>query len=264
MAIFEQLNLFASLFPAHETSSAEQPSPPIPKTRFVIGHERQHIEFHLRRSKRRTIGLLIDDRGLTVTAPKWVSLGEIDAAVVERSTWISKKMLEWRQHQAKRLAKQTQWSEGGQVQYLGESLTIRIRADLTGTRREGSELFVGLPTQASDDRIKDTVQAWLQSEARQVFGERLDRLAMLTGKAPKRWGLSSARTRWGSCNADGSIRLNWRLMHHSLDAIDYVIAHELAHLNEMNHSPKFWDRVAEIMPDYEQAKAKLHGSIEAA
>jgi predicted metal-dependent hydrolase len=236
-----------------------KPDPARPNVRKVIGHEQQLIEFHLRRGKRRTIGFLIDDRGVTVSAPKWVGLAEIDGAVLEKSQWISRKLVEWRKHQSRRLAEQPTWADGGSVKYLGVALTLRIRPDITGIVHQDSELLVGLPSQVEATRIQDTVQAWLQTRARALFAQRLERLAMLTGKAPKRWALSSARTRWGSCTSEGTIRLNWRLMHFPLDVIDYVIAHELAHLSEMNHSHKFWDKVAQIVPDYELAKSKLTG-----
>ena len=69
--------------------------------------------------------------------------------------------------------------------------------------------------------------------------------------------MSSAATRWGSASADGSIRLNWRLVHFALPVIDYVVAHELAHLREMNHSPAFWDVVRSVLPDYEHSRLTL-------
>ena len=72
-----------------------------------------------------------------------------------------------------------------------------------------------------------------------------------------RLALSSAATRWGSASADGSIRLNWRLVHFALPIIDYVVAHELAHLREMNHSPRFWDVVRSVVPDYEHSRLAL-------
>jgi predicted metal-dependent hydrolase len=74
---------------------------------------------------------------------------------------------------------------------------------------------------------------------------------------PTRWGLSSARTRWGSCNSDGSIRLNWRLMHFPHEIIDYVICHELAHLKELNHGAEFWQTVGELFPDYQRVRGML-------
>ena len=74
------------------------------------------------------------------------------------------------------------------------------------------------------------------------------------------YALSSATTQWGSCTSDARIRLNWRLMHFALPLIDYVIAHELAHLREMNHSPRFWATVQSIFPEFESAKKALRDS----
>ena len=77
----------------------------------------------------------------------------------------------------------------------------------------------------------------------------------------RRIALSSATTRWGSASADGSIRLHWRLVHFAPQVIDYVVAHELAHLREMNHSPAFWEVVRSVMPDYEHARATLRQQL---
>ena len=77
----------------------------------------------------------------------------------------------------------------------------------------------------------------------------------------KRLSLSAAATRWGSAGADGSIRLNWRLVHFALPVIDYVVVHELAHLREMNHSARFWDAVRSVLPDYEAARLALRDPV---
>src|SRR5690606_24676448 len=99
--------------------------------------------------------------------------------------------------------------------------------------------------------------AWLQQRAGAVFGSRLAHFLQVSGLKIRRWRLSSAATRWGSCTSDGNIMLNWRLIHFAPSIIDYVIAHELAHLREMNHSRDFWAEVGNIMPDYEAAKNVL-------
>ena len=93
--------------------------------------------------------------------------------------------------------------------------------------------------------------------AKELFAERLDYFAPLLGVAWKRLSLSSASTRWGTASADGAIRLNWRLIHHKLDVIDYVVAHELSHLKVMDHSPQFWDTVKSVMPDYPERRRVL-------
>jgi predicted metal-dependent hydrolase len=73
----------------------------------------------------------------------------------------------------------------------------------------------------------------------------------------KKLSLSSAGTRWGSASADGSIRLNWRLIHFRQPVIDYVVVHELSHLRVMDHSPKFWDTVRTVVPDYQTLRGQL-------
>jgi len=105
------------------------------------------------------------------------------------------------------------------------------------------------------------VLSLLQSQARRVFEERCADFAARLGVRVRRLSLSSASTRWGSASADGSIRLNWRLVHFAVPVIDYVVAHELAHLREMNHSDAFWDVVRSVMPDLEQARGTLRTEV---
>ena len=118
-------------------------------------------------------------------------------------------------------------------------------------------LLVSLPHSASPEQIKDMVQAWLMRQARQVFKERLDHFAPQLGVQWKKMSLSNAGTRWGSAKADGSIRLNWRLIHMRMTVIDYVVAHELSHLRVMDHSPRFWDTVRSVLPDYTTLRRQL-------
>jgi hypothetical protein len=118
-------------------------------------------------------------------------------------------------------------------------------------------LHVGLPHDAAPAQIRDVVQSWLQRQARRVFEERCREFAPRLRVRVRRLSLSSAATRWGSASADGSIRLNWRLIHFAMPTVDYVVAHELAHLREMNHSAAFWDVVRSVMPDYERAREVL-------
>jgi predicted metal-dependent hydrolase len=120
---------------------------------------------------------------------------------------------------------------------------------------------VGLPHGAQADQLRDAVQSWLQRQARRIFAERCAEFAGRLGVRVRRVSLSSASTRWGSASADGSIRLNWRLVHFGLPVIDYVVTHELAHLREMNHSPAFWDVVRQALPDFEAARGALRSEV---
>ena len=217
----------------------------------------QAVHYELRRARRRTIGFVVDDRGLTVTAPRWVPLDEIEQALQEKAGWIVRKLAEWQDHQARRAQLAIRWEHGGTLRLLGETLTLSVEHGAQGVERAGTVLRVGLPPQASAEQLRDRVQGWLQAEARRVFAERIPVFAERLGRAPTRWGLSSARTRWGSCGPDGSIRLNWRLVHFPPDIVDYVIAHELAHLRELNHGPRFWATVGELFPDWRDARRWL-------
>jgi predicted metal-dependent hydrolase len=118
-------------------------------------------------------------------------------------------------------------------------------------------LRVGLPHNSSAEQLREAVQGWLQRQARRLFEERCAHFAPRLNVRVRRLSLSSAATRWGSASSDGSIWLHWRLIHFTLSVIDYVVAHELAHLREMNHSRAFWDVVRSVVPDYQRARRVL-------
>ncbi|MDB5761564.1 MAG: putative metal-dependent hydrolase [Herminiimonas sp.] len=223
-------------------------------------HLKEHVlDYTLLRSKRRSIGFLIGDDGLRVTAPKWVTLGEIESAIREKQRWIFAKLNE-RHERSARLQPQMQWRDGAALPYLGADITLRIvSTQAAGINYDATtrELTVCLPADAAEQQLKDRVQGWLQVEAKRLFAERLPVYAEKLGVSYQSFALSSAMTQWGSCTADGKIRLNWRLMHFALPQIDYVIAHELAHLREMNHSPRFWATVQSVFPEFEAAKKAL-------
>jgi predicted metal-dependent hydrolase len=94
-------------------------------------------------------------------------------------------------------------------------------------------------------------------QAKTLFQQRLDHFAPLLQVQWRKLTLSSAGTRWGSARVDGSIRLHWRLIHFRLAVIDYVVVHELSHLRVMDHSPRFWDTVRAVVPDYASLRGQL-------
>jgi predicted metal-dependent hydrolase len=225
----------------------------------------QPIGFTLVRSRRRTIGFLITDDGLRITAPNWVTLRQIDEAVVEKARWIVGKMREWHTRREQLALAHTRWHAGGELPYLGKRIVLSpgsrerhtaLRGDADAPQ-DGDALWLALPTNAEAGRVRDAAQAWLQQRATVWFGARLAYFLQASGLKIRRWRLSSAATRWGSCTSDGNIMLNWRLIHFAPSIIDYVIAHELAHLREMNHSSNFWAQVGEILPGFEDAREAL-------
>jgi len=239
------------------------PDPLPPGARWrEVPTEQQPIGFVLLRSRRRSIGFVITDDGLRVTAPNWVTLTQIDDAVREKSRWILTKLREWHARKQQLAMAHTRWQAGGELPYLGRRIVIGVggdsrQANLSGDAdapQDGDTLWLALPSHADQGRIRDAAQAWLQQRAGAWFGTRLAHFLQISGLKISRWRLSSAATRWGSCTSDGNIMLNWRLIHFAPAIIDYVIAHELAHLREMNHSQDFWREVGQILPDFEDAK----------
>jgi len=238
------------------------PSPPSPSgeggqlRRVVLGGQLCH--FRLRRARRRTIGFQVDDRGLTVSAPKWVSLREIEEAIVEKERWIRSKLAQWQEWRARHGANRLRWVEGAALPYLGEALTLRFRAvDGVAAARVARELHLALPAGSSETEVRAVAQDWLRHEALRILGERVNVLATRGAVRPFSWRLSSARTQWGSCNEDGRIRLNWRLVFFPIPVIDYVVAHELAHLTELNHGRRFWQEVERLLPEFRSARDQI-------
>jgi len=248
-ALGEQLAL------ALEPATEPQPGPADGRARHVrLGAE--IVTYRLRRARRRSIGFQIDDRGLTISAPRWVPLREIEAAIAEKRRWIVAKQREWHDWKARHRLPVLRFVDGAALPYLGGHVTVRLGTAQAATHHAGAELHLALPAGADEHRVRDAVQSWLQGEARRVFGERIERFA---GRSERYsgWTLSSARSQWGSCTHDGRIRLSWRLIHFSLPVIDYVVAHELAHLSELNHGPRFWNAVAQLLPGFEAARDEI-------
>ena len=143
---------------------------------------------------------------------------------------------------------------------LGGDIVLRLEeAERSHCRFDAAnnELWIGVVPGLSEWQLKERVKIWFQAEAKRLFRERLDHYAPQLGVSYSSFTLSSAGSRWGSCTVGGSIRLNWRLIHYPPALIDYVVAHELAHLREMNHSPAFWATVGEVYPDYDGARLAL-------
>ena len=229
------------------------------------------VAYAFKRARRRNIGFLVGPEGLTVTAPKWVPLYEVDAAVKSKSAWILRKLDDANERRQRIESARIEWRDGATFPFIGQTVIVvldprhafdEVGAVLNtdGTALPGMPsltLHVGLPHTASPDQIRDSVQAWLMRQANRLFEERLNHYAPQLGVRWTRLALSSAGTRWGTAHSDGTIRLNWRLIHFRLPVIDYVVAHELSHLRVMDHSPRFWDTVRTVVPDYAQLRGQL-------
>lgn len=238
MSLFEQLPLFRL-----------QPAAPEPKTRHVLLGGRI-VPYIVRQGGRRRLAMTIDERGLAVGAPHAVTLAEIERFIGTHADWVLKKLDEYTQRAAPR---QVAVRDGMRMPLLGGEIVVRVEAGANRVRWEPDALVLAARPDAELDVL---ARRGLQRRALQHFEERAAHFATNLGRPLPKVALSSARTRWGSCNQT-SVRLNWRLIHLPPTLVDYVVAHELAHLIEMNHSPRFWAQVERIYPAWRDARAAL-------
>ncbi len=205
------------------------------------------------RTRRKTFALIIDPQGrLIVRAPLQASEARIRKIVEQKTNWIEKK---------KRLALQRlplteieRFREGREFYYLGQGYPLAVvdrRQPLLALNGRFELARQALPEAGS------VFEKWYRAQARRVLTERVAQLASRFGFKVKRLSITGARTRWGSCGIRGSLNFAWRLVMAPEPVIDYVITHELAHLQVRNHSRQFWELVEKLMPEYRQGRAWL-------
>jgi predicted metal-dependent hydrolase len=258
--------------PALPLSEVFQPATwhhPRANRRIKLGEVEVAYEF--KRGKRRTIGLSVGKEGLTVSAPRWTPLGEVEALIRDKAAWVLEKLQKAHERVGEMAQARTVWADGVAFDFLGERVRLlldpahnfaQVGAELQASAEAGGlpALRLGVAGNANETQVRDAAQAWLMRQAKRVFTERLDHFAPLLGVTYNRLRLSSAGTRWGSASVDGTIRLNWRLVHLKMEMVDYVVVHELSHLRHMDHSAQFWNVVAEVMPDHVQRRRALKKS----
>lgn len=213
----------------------------------------QRVSYTLRRSpRRRSIALLIDERGLRVAAPLAAPQQAIDQLLREHAAWVLRKVGDWQQKRPP----PRQWQAGEQIMYIGQALTLAVAPGIDSPQIAGNHLLVGPPALA-DRAIETRVRNWLRRQALDLYARRCADFSARLGLPAPAVRLSNARTRWGSCHASGRISMNWRLIQAPQAWIDYVAAHEVAHLRQMNHSTAFWRTVGTLIADYAERRIAL-------
>ena len=207
------------------------------------------LPVQVRRSERRTVSLKVTPQGLTVYAPRRAEDARLRQFVEDKRAWAERHLLTFQErvHQPAALL------DGLVLPFAGEQLTLRALPGLKRAQRDGDELH------APAERLSAAVEAWYRARALEVFGplvkhfaDQLKRGRPLTGVK-----VTTARRRWGSCTSAGVVRLHWRLLLAPPDILQYVAAHEAAHLAELNHSPRYWQQLAQLVPDHRAAERWL-------
>lgn len=222
--------------------------------RIVLAGEA--VDYRLVRARRRSIGMEVHFAGLTVRAPRWVPLREIEAALVERSAWILRSLTEWSAR--RRDVMPREWKSGAPIVFRGTALALavyparqmHIAADLY-------HVTVRHPEAHDERQIAASVVEWMREQAWTLVAARVAHYMARVSARPHSVRLSNARSEWGSCNAKGEIRLNWRLVQLPPLLAEYVVAHEVAHIVELNHSRRFWDVVESLLPGHAALRREL-------
>jgi len=210
------------------------------------------IAFRVNRRARRLI-LRLDDRGdrVLVTLPPGVSRAEGRRFAEERTDWLARRL--------SRRPETVAFEPGATIPILGIDSLLRLGNAGRGpaVHRDGELVVKGAP-----EHFARRVRDWLKAEARRQIEPRAIRLADALGEKLRRVTIRDTRSRWGSCSTNGSLNFSWRLVLAPDWVLEYVVAHEVAHLVEHNHGPRFWALVERINGDADKARAWLnvHGA----
>jgi hypothetical protein len=208
------------------------------------------------RKRKRTISLHVKANGAAVVyAPHRTPIPEIDRFVREKQSWLRKKIRESGERQKKIRIKN--YVKGEIFFFLGEPYPLKIGAAALGCDK--LDFLCGQFVLAEDSALqgKELFVDWYRKSAQEYIGERVDHFSQALKLIPKGVKISNARCRWGSCSQDNHLHFSWRLIMAPRSVIDYLVVHELAHVQEKNHSGRFWDIVGNTITDYKKQRIWL-------
>jgi predicted metal-dependent hydrolase len=203
------------------------------------------IPYAIQRSTRaRYARIEVDAAGVRVIVPERMPLREVAPFVARKQRWIERTLRRYRQAEAD--APSVELADGGSVPYLGAELTLRVRVEAGRVRshvaRRGDE--------RGEDAVREALERWYRRQARAEIAPRLDAATARAGTRYTGLSIRGQRTRWASCSSRGAMSFNWRLLLAPPEIVDYVVEHEVAHLEVLGHSRRFWALVARRCPDY--------------
>jgi predicted metal-dependent hydrolase len=214
----------------------------------------EELTFRIRwSSRRRTVGITVQpDGGLVVAAPLGCRMRRLEAVVQAKLPWVRRKLAEMA---ARPAAPQRSYVDGERLPYLGASYRLLLVEDGGVPVRLYRGRFLMEPAAAAEGRRH--MIDWYARRADPLLAGRLAHFSPLVGVAPASVRVQDLGRRWGTCDAHGRLRFHWEVVLFPPTMIDYIVVHELTHLHELNHSPRFWKRVERVLPDYRERRAWL-------
>jgi predicted metal-dependent hydrolase len=217
------------------------------------------IPYKIRRSDRaRHARIVVDASGVEVVVPRRMALRHVEPFVREKRPWIERTLRRYRE--AERALPPPVLDTGGSVPYLGHELLLRVTVEPGRVRdhvaRRGDVLHVKVG-ERDEDAVRHALERWYRKRARIEVAARLDAATRRAGTSYTRLTIRGQRTRWASCSSNGAMSFNWRLLLAPEPILDYVVDHEVAHLEVLDHSPRFWRLLASRCPGYREQERWL-------
>ncbi len=228
---------------------------------FSLHYGATRIDYRVVRRERKTLEIAVEpDMSVVIAAPQDASGEAIEAKVRKRAAWIIRQQRFFEQFLPR--MPERQFIAGETHLYLGRQYRLKIVPHLQqAVKLIRGYIVVQTHHSLSPDTTRDLVEAWYREKAHTKFAERiavnLERFPDAEAYRPKGLIVRQMRRRWGSMSPGSRLMLNRRLIEAPLDAIDYVITHELCHATEPHHGAAFYDLLSRVMPDWERRKARL-------
>jgi predicted metal-dependent hydrolase len=226
----------------------------------------QEYEFEIIRSSRKTIGIIVNaDQELLVRSPKRTSIRQIKSLLTKKEDWIIKKLA--KMSEIKAPPKTKDFISGETFLYLGKEFKLKLTAE-TGLNElkvilEQDRVAVHYPAELEKHKqkrkiaVREQLISWYRSQAKKEINKLINLHKVNLNVEPNRIVIKKQKKRWGSCSSKKNLNFNWKIIMAPLKVIEYLTVHELVHLIHPNHSKKFWQTVAEIIPDYNEQKEWL-------
>ena len=229
----------------------------------VISYGKTEIPYRIRRSSQRTtVAVTVaPGEGVVLVAPPEATVPRLDRVVRQKANWIVDRLRHVAQIEAEPIKKE--FISGESFSYLGRSYRLKVEKGINPmpTKLDRGWLRVQVPRELSAAaraaHVREAVEAWYQEHAQTRIAERVEHWSEKSGLVPASIIVKNQSKRWGSCDARGNLRFNWRIVQAPLSLLDYIIVHELAHLRHRNHTKAYWALLGKLMPDYEARRASL-------
>ncbi|WP_046173353.1 M48 family metallopeptidase [Domibacillus indicus] len=216
---------------------------------------------------RKTLGIAVEDGQVIVTIPAGTNTRKYEQILLQKAPWILKQLAHFEEMRV--TSRSLQFRSGEKLPYLGRYYRLKVRSEAVSVptfRFFKGQFEAVVPLEASTEDYRNHLyplyKEWIIQKGKRFAEKRINRFTQRLGKTPSDLSVRSMEKRWGSCTPQGRILLNWRIFLAPVSMVDYVLAHELAHLKEMNHTQAYWDTLRMLLPDYEERKEwlRLNGS----